>query len=143
MSNPLPTENLELRQLIESLSLAERHTECCICFEDLYEQPSATLTRAGRNACPHFFHAQCAERLLAAHSKCCPQCRAPFDGLKRVPVISDDPDGWFFVRKGRESLTSDRLCPSAWRRVPSLASIGLRSLLTTGTPACAVRRRRR
>ena len=41
---PMPTRQRshqpasdELRRIVDSLSVAEAHTECCICFDDLYE----------------------------------------------------------------------------------------------------------
>ena len=93
--SPLP-EDAELRGLIASLSTSALHTECCICFDSLYERPSATLTLRGANACPHFFHLECAQELCGHSSMHCPQCRLPFDNIKEVPRASEDPDGWFF-----------------------------------------------
>ena len=89
-------EDAELRGLIASLSTSALHTECCICFDSLHERPSATLTLRGANACPHYFHLECAEELCGHSSMHCPQCRLPFDNIKEVPLASEDPDGWFF-----------------------------------------------
>ena len=93
--SPLP-EDAELRGLIASLSTSALHTECCICFDSLHERPSATLTLRGANACPHYFHLECAQELCGHSSMHCPQCRLPFDNIKEVPLASEDPDGWFF-----------------------------------------------
>ena len=56
--------NAELRSVLDDLSAGERHAECCICFEYLYEGEQATLVHRGTNACAHFFHEACARGLL-------------------------------------------------------------------------------
>ena len=103
----------ELHQVLEELTAGERHAECCICFEPLHEEATCTLTQRGTNACAHFFHQRCALELLRSDwapgrlpeergEKPCPICRRPFDGVRAVPKISDDPNGWWFcVDSGR------------------------------------------
>jgi len=49
--------------------------------------------------CPHFFHIGCAWQLVRTGPErlsACPLCRLPFDAVKRVPDMSDDPAAWFF-----------------------------------------------
>ena len=89
-----------LRALVAGLTTAERHVECCVCFESLHEGPTVTLTLGGKNACAHFFHEECARDVQryarGQRSAACPQCRQRFDGVRALPKVSDDPDGWFF-----------------------------------------------
>ena len=111
---PPSTDGEDLRRVVAGLTIAQRHSECCICFDGLHEEPIATLTCRGRNACAHFLHEACArEMLLSMHvrSKTCPQCRASFDGVRRVPAITEDPDGWFFCvdASGEGTLTRQEL----------------------------------
>ena len=89
-------------------SMADTHAECCICIEPLHAEPLATLTFNRRNACAHFLHARCADELLGSETtswageavsrptKNCPICRAEFNGIVRVPALSEDVDGWFW-----------------------------------------------
>ena len=83
-------------------SAAENHAECCICFEAMYLEPIATLTADGQNACAHFLHARCARDLLHTenaafeNAKFCPMCRMDVNGMRTVPNIMEDPEGWFF-----------------------------------------------
>ena len=88
-------------QLLDKLTAGEQHAECCICFEELHEQPVATFTCKGKPTCMHFFHHKCAEELLKStgvrpdRAHTCPICRTPIDKAVRAPKASEDPEGWF------------------------------------------------
>ena len=52
--------------------------------------------------CSHFFHEHCARQLPSQH---CPMCRAEFTALERLPLLSEDAEGWFrCVALGRGEL---------------------------------------
>ncbi len=74
-------------------SLAQRHAECAVCFEDLCSMPCAVFVDGhARRCCSHFLHEVCARALP---TKACPLCRAPFEATRTLPSIRDDPHGWF------------------------------------------------
>ena len=140
-SNPLPKVDMDLRHLIQSLSVAEQHTECVICFDNMYERPCATLMHRGKNACSHFLHVECAEGLLAANRRQCPHCRTAFDGVRRVPICTDDPEGWFFCvdvegdgRLSRQQVPSDPSAPSQPRHTHATPTPHPRHTHATPTP---------
>jgi len=67
--------------------------ECSICFDNLAEEDCAVFLRGtGKRACSHALHHRCA---LELPQKTCPLCRAPFESVKRLPVLNDDPGAWF------------------------------------------------
>ena len=92
---------LDMRRLVDDLSVSEQHAECAICFETLSQTACATLVHKHKNACAHFYHLTCANELLSSSwgargFKHCPICRAEFDAVRAVPDITDDADGWWF-----------------------------------------------
>jgi hypothetical protein len=72
---------------------AAEHAECCICFDELWKQPTCVfIDRGTKRTCEHFFHHECVKSL---HPKKCPICRAPFHGTLPVPDIDASPNAWF------------------------------------------------
>ena len=53
---------------------------------------SVFLNALGRRICRHYLHSKCVQDMAA---RTCPLCRAPFDTLKEVPKLAEDPDAWF------------------------------------------------
>ena len=57
--------------------------------------------------CSHFFHEHCARQLPSQH---CPMCRAEFTALERLPLLSEDAEGWFrCVALGRGELKKNQV----------------------------------
>jgi len=72
--------------------------ECAICCEALPDRPCAFLSdEHGRRCCRHFFHADCANRLVNSshHDESCPLCRQRFKASQPMPDIKTSPDEWF------------------------------------------------
>jgi len=76
-------------------SVAQEHAECPICFEALPSAPTAVLSKRGHRSCRHFFHVQCIAAMESSGIKCCPCCRAEFDGNLRIPNVEAEPQDWF------------------------------------------------
>lgn len=85
-----------LERLVTQLRLAEQHTECPICYEELYTQRCVVFTQAdsGQRTCRHLLHEACS-LLLQQHNSLCPVCRAPFGAFRVVPLITEDAQAWF------------------------------------------------
>ena len=66
--------------------------ECSICLEPLAKQQCAVLMANGLRACnAHFFHEACAAQLArSSHMRQCPLCRANYDAIRRVPLLSEE-----------------------------------------------------
>jgi Ca2+-binding EF-hand superfamily protein len=95
---PLPSDlssREALREVVATLTAGEQHAECCICFDELHEEPCAAFMLGGRRTCPHLFHEACASDVLRTAQKLCPVCRHDVDATVRVPDVTADPDGWF------------------------------------------------
>jgi hypothetical protein len=65
------------------------------------------VLKCGANrVCSHFFHEHCARQLPSQH---CPLCRAEFTALERLPLLSEDAEGWFrCVALGRGELEKNQ-----------------------------------
>ena len=86
---------------------AQQHAECSICFDDLCEKPCAVLKHGAIRVCSHFFHEHCARELPSQH---CPMCRAEYSALERLPLLSEDAEGWFrCVALGRGDLKKNQV----------------------------------
>ena len=103
---------------VASVSIAEQHAECAVCFDSLYTQPCAFFQRRAENCagkvqrvCPHLMHELCAYSLP---QKTCPLCRAAYDNVAIMPSIEEDPDGWFSAvdMKGEGKLSRQQLVDS-------------------------------
>ena len=69
--------------------------ECPICLEPLATQQCAVLMANGLRACnAHFYHEACAAQLArSSHMRQCPLCRANYDAIRRVPLLSEEEAG--------------------------------------------------
>ena len=113
---------------------AQQHAECSICFDDLCEKPCAVLKRGDERVCCHFFHEHCARQLPSQH---CPMCRADFLALERLPLLSEDAEGWFrCVALGNGELKKNQVRGARPRpRTPTLPRPLTRPLSSTPTPS--------
>eukprot|EP00316_Scyphosphaera_apsteinii_P001254 CAMPEP_0119347666 /NCGR_PEP_ID=MMETSP1333-20130426/108645_1 /TAXON_ID=418940 /ORGANISM="Scyphosphaera apsteinii, Strain RCC1455" /LENGTH=308 /DNA_ID=CAMNT_0007360223 /DNA_START=173 /DNA_END=1100 /DNA_ORIENTATION=- len=87
----------KLEQQMSDLKCSKRHAECSVCMEPLHAQQCVMFRLFSKRTCHHFFHEQCA---LALQDLRCPICRAPFDEVSQLPVVANDPDGWFREIRG-------------------------------------------
>lgn len=66
--------------------------------------------------CSHFFHEHCARQLPSQH---CPMCRAEFTALERLPLLSEDAEGWFrCVALGRGELGKSQVMEALVTQFP-------------------------
>jgi hypothetical protein len=87
-----------LNRKYELMKTCEKNFECPICFFDLPLAPACVVRDRKRRSCPHYFHLECAKRVLMRKKVMqpyCPECGARFDDCKEIPSLIDDPRGWF------------------------------------------------
>ena len=95
----------------------QQHAECPICFDDLCGKPCAVFRRGDMRVCSHSIHEDCARDLPAQH---CPLCRAEFSELSRVPLLAEDPEGWFRCvdHHGRSELSKAQVADALVTQFP-------------------------
>lgn len=71
--------------------------ECVVCYESLYENGPTVLTEKGKRVCRHFICNVCALVLVEGKDFNCPLCRTKFSGIKVLPDIRVDPQGWYLT----------------------------------------------
>jgi len=87
-----------LGRKFDLIKTCEKHFECPICYFDLPIATPCVVRDRKRRVCPHYFHHECANRVLAKRhtvTPVCPECGAKFSDAKEIPSMIDDPRGWF------------------------------------------------
>lgn len=92
---PEPTPSVPVVQSMP-VPTAVGHAECPICFEPLHAAPVGVfIDRAGNRVGQHFYNLEAARQWLSGGNGTDPLTRVPVNGVKPVPDIRTDPDGWF------------------------------------------------
>eukprot|EP01064_Diplonema_japonicum_P015528 TRINITY_DN2322_c0_g1_i2.p1 TRINITY_DN2322_c0_g1~~TRINITY_DN2322_c0_g1_i2.p1 ORF type:complete len:401 (+),score=54.99 TRINITY_DN2322_c0_g1_i2:42-1244(+) len=106
---------------------AERHAECCICFDDLCSGPVAVFMSQHKRVCCHYFHYECVKDMCPFVTRGygldmeieeteegklkCPMCREEFNRVVKMPDPTQDPRTWFKLvdTAGTGSLTKEEV----------------------------------